>query len=472
MAKKITAVGYTIPGHSETEVKFSSGKSLMDSDIILFSPELPYYERDLSDNGLYQGKVCYGQNGSFRLKEDVAHWKKELGDSLKAGKTVFVLLSRRSDYYVDTGSRTYSGTGRNRKTTINVTSANNYETLPISTGRFHAAAGKEILPPLLPIFKSFYDYFRDHLEYFVYLENVATGGQVIFTGKDKTKALGVVYNVGAGHLVLLPYITYDEVNFTEVRENESGKQIEYWTDVATTFGNVLVSKLIDIDRSLRSSGDGTPAPEWALNQEYKSERERVIDSEIQTHIDTISAIEEKLRQLQTELDQDIFLKELLYGQGKSLENAVTIALTILGFKAENFSEGELEFDQVIVSPEGERFIGECEGRDSAAISIDKFRQLEENIQSDLQREQVEAPATGILFGNGYRLAPPSQRQEQFTAKCLASAKRGTILVRTADLYPVIRHLQKKNDAAYAEACRKAISGSQGGIVTFPLPPEK
>jgi hypothetical protein len=41
----------------------------------------------------------------------------------------------------------------------------------------------------------------------------------------------------------------------------------------------------------------------------------------------------------------------------------------------------------------------------------------DNIQADLQREETEKPATGILFGNGFRLVRPKDRPEQFTQKC-------------------------------------------------------
>jgi len=146
------------------------------------------------------------------------------------------------------------------------------------------------------------------------------------------------------------------------------------------------------------------------------------------------------------------------------------ALKALGYSAENYDDGELELDQVIVSPEGERFIGECEGKDNSAVNIDKFRQLSENIQADLQTENVDKPAIGILFGNGFRLTAPQDRQDQFTQKCLSSAKRGTILIRTMDLYPVVRYIRETNDQEYMRLCRDAILASLGSVVEFPVPP--
>lgn len=92
----------------------------------------------------------------------------------------------------------------------------------------------------------------------------------------------------------------------------------------------------------------------------------------------------------------------------------------------------------------------------------------------IDREEVDTPAKGILFGNGFRLTPPEEREEQFTTKCLVNAKRlGTALVRTADLYKVAVHiLDKPGDEAFKEACRLAIENTTGEVVSFPFPSEE
>ena len=160
MSKKISTIGYEIPGFSNLGLGFSSKSSLMDSDILLVAPDLPYYE-----NGYYLGKVCYGESGSFKLKEDLAHWKKELVNSLNAGKTVFFMLSEKNDFFVDTGSRSYSGSGRNRNTTIEVTPYSNYELLPAGIGSIHSANGKEILFVGNPLFSNFFKSFKRTINY-------------------------------------------------------------------------------------------------------------------------------------------------------------------------------------------------------------------------------------------------------------------------------------------------------------------
>jgi len=206
---------------------------------------------------------------------------------------------------------------------------------------------------------------------------------------------------------------------------------------------------------LRSSG----AEEGRLKKEME-EKDKQIDDLVL-----------KKTQMLTELDQKTRLRDLLFEKGKNLENAIILGLEILGYETANYCEGGLEFDQVILSPEGERFIGETEGKDTSAVNIDKFRQLASNIQEDLQRDEVDCPAIGILFGNGFRLTKPSIRVEQFTEKCIHTAESSNcILVRTPDLFRVAKYVQETGDTPFAEKCRNAISSGIGKIVDFPSNP--
>src|SRR5207245_1319034 len=105
-----------------------------------------------------------------------------------------------------------------------------------------------------------------------------------------------------------------------------------------------------------------------------------------------------------------------------------------------FAESDSEFDVIFESPEG-RCLGEVEGKDTKAINIDKFSQLERNLQEDFAREGVTEYAKGVLFGNAERLKPPAERGHAFTGKCITAAKRvHAALVRTADLFDPVRYL--------------------------------
>jgi hypothetical protein len=107
-----------------------------------------------------------------------------------------------------------------------------------------------------------------------------------------------------------------------------------------------------------------------------------------------------------------------------------------------------------------------------AINIEKLRQLEMNINEDFARDEVNQIAKGALIGNAYRLTPPEERDDFFSAKCLtAAARNNTALIRSIDLFKIAKYLSEKNDKTFSTKCRKAILDSSG-IVTFPSVPEK
>ena len=183
----------------------------------------------------------------------------------------------------------------------------------------------------------------------------------------------------------------------------------------------------------------------------------------------LEAVHSKKEQLLSELKDIGRLRNLLFEKGKPLEYAILDALKILEFDASNFDNGESEFDAVFEASEG-RLIGEAEGKDNKAINIDKLRQLAMNIHEDLEREEVETPAKGVLFGNAFRLTPLDERSEPFTVKCVkASYSNSTALVFTPDLFKVAHYLSNKKNARFASKCRKAIVGASGRVQFPELP---
>ena len=237
---------------------------------------------------------------------------------------------------------------------------------------------------------------------------------------------------------------------------------------AKRLGKMLIQIIIDIDKSLRNKSEKTPPPEWLNISGYELKSELRIEEEIENVSQEIDTLIEKKEDLQASLLEEKSLKDLLFESGKPLEYAVIKSLKLLGYEAKNYNDGELELDQVITSPEGDRFIGETEGRDNSAINIDKFRQLESNISEDLHREDVNKSAIGILFGNGFRLNEPSKRDEIFSEKCISSAKiKNFILIRTPDLFRVAKYVNENNDKDFAKKCRNTIKSSMGKIVEFP-----
>jgi len=464
MRKTIFTIGYEIPGHSDDSVDFSQKKSLMDADILLVSPELlfPSYEDWVSFSS---GGGCYGISESSEYTEQISHLKKEVEDFLKSGKNIFMFLSKKDSYQLASGTTS----PRKGQTNYATYTKTNYDFLPISIGTLVSASGKHIEFSGNYIFSDFYKKFKNNLEYQLYVEGIGSA-QAIFTGKDKAKILGAIYKVGSGSVVTLPYLKYDNDKFIKYKREDDKN---YWTDEAMKFGNNFIDCFLAIDQKLTQESEKTPPPRWSNQEKFSSKKAIKIEKEIKQNEEEIEKIKSKNKKLNEELDSENILKDLLFEQGKPLENAVIKALHILGYKAENYNDGELELDQVILSPEKYRFVGECEGKDNKDINITKFRQLLESLNADFVRDDVEERALGILFGNPERLKDPNERTLDFTQKCKTGADREKIaLVKTVDLFIVVKYLSENKDKKFKKDCRDTIYNSLGKIVEFPKIPKR
>lgn len=458
---QIFTIGYIIPTFDKNQIDFYEGRSLMDADILLISPDA-LEPRGSWVNFTVRDGGCYDVDASKTYKEKMSALKKEVEDHLNAGKNIFILLTKKEMHSLSTGV----STEKKGMTTYHSDTLSNYNFLPIDLGTLTSVAGTRIEFKSNPLFSDFYTKFGKNLEYQLYIEN-SKGSQVIFTGKDRNKILGAIYKVGKGNLIALPYIKYNREEFIEYR-GKGEKKKEYWNKEAIQFGKSLVRVFADIDKSLRKGGDKTPPPDWVSGSEFQLVQEQVLKRAVEEKSNKIEELVLQKSDLLTKIDQEVQLKDLLFENGKVLENAIKSALEILGYKAKNYNDGTLEMDHIITSPEGDRFIGEAEGKDTSAVSIDKFRQLATNIHEDLQRDEVKEPAIGILFGNGFRLTKPTERAEQFTTKCISTAKSSNcILIRTVDLFRIAKYVKETRNEIFAKSCRDTIKLNIGKIVQFP-----
>lgn len=466
MNKQIFTIGYKIPGKNDHYVDFQETLSLMDADVLLISPDSlrpwgDWVSFTSSDSG------CYNVEASNRYKQKMSHLKKEIEDHLRAGKNVFIFLTQEEKEYL-ANSVSLPKKGQN---TYSTQIYSNYNFLPINIGKLTSASGKHVQFSGNPIFSEFYNKFKKNLEYKLYIED-PNEAQIVFTGKDKTKILGAIYKVGPGHLVTLPTLTFNEKDFTEIKEDEDGNEKKFWNKEGLAFGNNLVKHLLEIDKNLTDGSEKTPTPEWVSKEQFLGKKEKKLYDSINKNSEKIAKIMQKNEKLQIELEEERKLKDLLFEQGKPLENSVIKALKILGYKAENYDDGDLEMDQVIISPEKNRYIGENEGKDNKDINITKFRQLVDALNADFARDEVKEKAFGILFGNAERLKDPAQRKLDFTTKCKSGAEREKIaLVKTTDLFAVAKFLNENDDEKFRKDCRDAIHKGLGKIAAFPAIPK-
>ncbi|MCP1641036.1 hypothetical protein J2T41_000630 [Pseudomonas citronellolis] len=460
--KRIVTIGCELASGSVKHVSFRSKSSLLDFDIVLFTPLISDFLGHGAD--YFQGKPSLSDTQSFQLRECCEHWRRELKEAVAAGKTTLVFLPELTSVYIDTGERTYSGTGRNQKTTRHVAEYSNYNSIPADLKPVVANGSEmKLASSVAPPLAAFWNEFREMFTYHVLLTSEKAPAAILTRTGDKP--VGAIFRNKAsiGSLVLLPDIDFYPDEFVT---EKNGKQV--WTKKATIFADRFVAAIVQLDKALRAESDVTAEPAWASSDAYLMAPERTLRAELMAAELAVEAAQQAKEELSERLRVEGRLRGLLFEKGKPLEEAIIEALRKLGFTAEPFKDGGSEFDVVFESPEG-RLIGEAEGKDNKAVNVDKLRQLQMNIHEDLLRDSVDAPAKPVLFGNSHRLSPLDQRTDPFTEKCVAAAlTMNTALVSTPDLFLAVQTHVECQRADFATACRLAILSSVGQV-TFPVP---
>lgn len=472
--KKIIGIGFSIPSEDEEDYcQLNSYSSLSECDIAIFNPSLSntdystFDRKSFSGNTEYEGKKLYNKESSVLIIEHSKHWKTELTQFVNSGKTLLVILSKIDNFFIHTGENTVSGTGRNQKVTNLVTNFSNYDFLPFKDITFKPANGKAIIASN-PLVQTYLEVVKDYTLYDTYISKI-DNFEKLFTTKNKDKILGGLKKIGKGNIIFIPNINLNIAEFSYYNEK---KDEEYWTDEAIKFGKMFKNTLVSIDKSIKGEESKTPTPDWCEKNRFQLIEAEKTKNIIKQNTVTIEGLKKENKKLLEVLNEQESLKDLLFESGKTLERAVTKALRILGYEAEGFDDGTLELDQVIISPEGLRYIGECEGKDSKDIDVSKFRQLLDSLNEDFERDEVEEKAFGLIFGNPQRLMEPSKRHLDFTQKCKNGAKREKIgLVKTTDLFIVCQYLISNKDENIMKACRSAIGGQLGEIIKFPEIPK-
>ncbi|MCZ6775375.1 MAG: hypothetical protein O7D34_02825, partial [Ignavibacteria bacterium] len=369
---------------------------------------------------------------------------------------------------VYTGEKQYSGTGRNRQTINIVKPLNSYHAVPATLDGLVPKGGEIIQAAAdLKYLSNYWNLFGQYSKYEVYFDGKFS--QVLVKTRTGDKIVGASTRTKTnGALILLPPLDLETDKFVKYSEKD-GPQ---WTKEALKLGHKLLEAILEIDTLLKSDQELTPPPDWTQASEWRLPSESLFESKIAK----VNSQIKQLRNTKTELLGHLWaegsFRRLLYEKGKPLESAVIDSLRLLSFTAQPFRDSHSEFDAVFICEEG-RFLGEVEGKDNKSVNIDKLSQLERNLSEDFAKEEVTEYAKGVLFGNAQRLTPLKERGDFFTEKCIKGAARlKAALIRTPDLFPVVRYIRESRDKDFAAKCRQAILACEGAIVVFPSPPNR
>ena len=321
-----------------------------------------------------------------------------------AGRTVFMLMKSREDVYVSTGDKKYSGTGRNRQTTNIVRPLSNYEVLPFSASIVEFNGTAMVLSPGEHILREYWQQFGEESSYQVHITDPQTVKPLVVARHSKRVVGAMIRTKSGGALVALPWIDFYRDEFLDDAPDDndgegqsSGAADFRWTPQAVEWGSRYLGCLESLDAVIRQQRETTPVPAWARDDGLRTKREVALSEELLRVQSRISELEKSRGEIQERLEEAGSLKKLLFGQGQELESAILEAMRLMGFTASKYRSSDSEFDVVLECNEG-RCIGEAEGRDKRAISIDKMRQLEVNVLEDLERDEISEPAKGVLFG--------------------------------------------------------------------------
>ena len=476
--KKSLTIGFDIASDDVEYSSFDSRISLSDWDIIIFFPDISFY-CELTDD-TFQGKPALSEPFYFTLKEQVEHWRQEILNAFNSNKTIIIILNELQEIYTDSGERKYSGTGSNRKVTRLFDSYSNYDAIPLKLSPINSNGKSMKLAKNSEIISTYWKEFSDLSEYKVIIEEKFTGSLVL-TEEEKIVGAYAKSKSTNGAIILLPFLNFSkDISFGQkflksiIEIDMASKHAPDLTDKISKQLPDLIDETSDqpSDKTSKQSPDFVSIPNWVKDSLFELPKEMKLKKQLLEIESKLADILKEKEQIKSKImHEGILYKRLLYDKGKALEDAILNSLKLLGFESLKYHDSESEYDAVFQSEEG-RFIGEVEGKDNEAIGFEKLRQLEMNILEDYSREEVDKMAKGILFGNAYRLQELNNRTDFFTSKCIIAAKRNRIaLVRTPDLFWIVKYLSDNKDVNYAKKCREAILRSEGEIVNFPEPPK-
>ena len=158
--------------------------------------------------------------------------------------------------------------------------------------------------------------------------------------RSGNRVVGACLRKGRGALVAVPSIELDNDDFLEERE-EDGDVETYWSKKGIAFGRRLAGCLVAMAEALASESAITPPPNWASSDIYRLPEEVEIEQTIGEITAQVASLDNQRIELESKRTRAGILRNLLFEQGKPLEDAVLEALRMMGFEAKSFRDARL-----------------------------------------------------------------------------------------------------------------------------------
>lgn len=268
---------------------FSGDASVFDYDVVIWDSEASL-RRYTQYADSYRGLPSLSSDTSVQLLADVKRRRKEFVEFVSTGRTLVVVVRGPQQCYIDTGQRTYSGTGRNRVTTTHVTDYDLLSALPVSTVSFEKAAGSRVAivgdGPILALLRKY----QAFLGYSAVMHDAPGSAIAHVTGTNRVVA-SVAKLKGDGWLVMIPALDF----WREPEDDDEDDEGDWVTEAAEFQSDLL-------DAISQMSGDSvTSRPAWADG--YASDTQQQIRDDLTTQQQRVENARAKLAKLQAQRDE-------------------------------------------------------------------------------------------------------------------------------------------------------------------------
>lgn len=227
---------------SASRATFAGDVSVFDYDTVVWSPARTFQDSyaDLAYNDQYMGLPSLSEAESVRIQSDVARRRTEFAEFISSGKALVVFAGPPLKCYVETGDRTYSGTGRNQKTTRIVKQFDLWSAMPCKPLDLAAGTGRRIATVGDGPLKRLLDKYSDRLVYRAVLGTPPGSPAAIVEGTDRvvasilrTKAGGVCWSCPASTCTSAPVTRRRTTRTTTKRELTARRTIGRMTPTSS-----------------------------------------------------------------------------------------------------------------------------------------------------------------------------------------------------------------------------------------------
>lgn len=438
-----------MPDSRATFTTFESDLSVYEYDLVIWDPFSTFVRFAKSTGSRFQGVPSLGEHHSAAFVNAFERRTKEFDEFVRMGRVLTVMAVSPCELAVDSGERSYSGTGRNRQATRYMRNIDLTKAVP-GGARVVTAAGEAVKA----IDPEFGEVIRGAPDLWAYRAIVAeSSGDVLatVTGTDKAVAVAEKFE-NEGRLVLLPeYLS--AINGNSIVPSEADSldiNAEPFTDTDRATTSALLDWLVHLN-----SQDLDKLPAWAHTIVPH------VESPLRTRLAELEEQAGKLAEERSEIQRHIQARRswwtLFTGTGVALERQVQHAFAVLGFEILPTEEvGRRDLRIRLGDAYG---VVEVKGVNKSAT---------EGNAAQLEKWTAEAriehsiPHKGILVVNSWRQRPPGDREATFPDQMLAySNSRDHCLVTGLQLYLMV--MAALQDGEVARGAAIEIMGTVGPI---------